>query len=94
VVGFVFVFSPELTLAVMALLTGLGALVIGGAQVLFAFRLRRLMTSEPTPAQPSLDDPGPPSWRTWDTTSSETEGLSQWRTNPDSTDRPHGFTES
>lgn len=54
VVGFVFVFSPGLTLAVMALLTGLSALVIGAVQVLFALRWRRLLTS--APARP-LNDP-------------------------------------
>ncbi len=77
VVGFVFVFSPELTLAVMALLTGLSALVIGGVQVLFAFRWRRVLTSAPAPA---LNEPGPPSWRAWDATKPEA-------------DSPRGFTE-
>jgi uncharacterized membrane protein HdeD (DUF308 family) len=68
VVGFVFVFSPELTLAVMALLTGLSALVIGSVQVLFAFRWRRLLTS------PAVNEPGPPQWRAWDVTTSEPDG--------------------
>jgi uncharacterized membrane protein HdeD (DUF308 family) len=88
VVGFVFVFTPELTLAVMALLAGLSALVIGAAQVLFAFRWRRLLTSPPPPQEPD-----PPSWRAWDANTSETEGLAHWRTNPE-TDGPRGFTES
>jgi uncharacterized membrane protein HdeD (DUF308 family) len=94
VVGFVFVFSPALTLAVMVLLTGLSALVIGAAQVLFAFRWRRLLTGAPSAEpDPPADEPGPPSWQAWDTNTSETEGLSQWRTNPDR-DGPRGFTES
>jgi uncharacterized membrane protein HdeD (DUF308 family) len=86
VVGFVFVFTPELTLAVMALLAGLSALVIGAVQVLFAFRWRRLLTSQPA------KEPDPPSWRAWDASTSETEGLGHWRTNPEA-DGPRGFTE-
>jgi uncharacterized membrane protein HdeD (DUF308 family) len=71
VVGFVFVFTPELTLAVMALLAGLSALVIGAVQVLFAFRWRRLLTSAP------VKDPDPPSWRAWDATTSEKDRFNQ-----------------
>lgn len=56
-VGCVFVFTPSLTLAVMALLAGLSALVIGAVQVLFAFRWRRVLTSTP------VQEPEPPSWR-------------------------------
>jgi uncharacterized membrane protein HdeD (DUF308 family) len=107
VVGFVFVFSPQLTLAVMALLTGLSALAIGGAQVLFAFRLRRLMAGEPAPMddsalpdEPALrderplpDEPGPASWPAWDATSQATDVVPQWPTNPSPADRPRGFTE-
>ena len=101
VVGFVFVFSPQLTLAVMALLTGLSALVIGGAQVLFAFRLRRLMAGEPaSPEEPAPtdervlpDEPERPSWDAWEATDRATDVLPQWRTNPGPADRPRRFTE-
>lgn len=69
-VGFVFVLSPRLTLTVMALLTGLSALVIGGTQIVFALRLRRLTAREPAPTG-SGEQPLLP----WDADESTTDRL-------------------
>jgi uncharacterized membrane protein HdeD (DUF308 family) len=44
-IGFVFLLAPEMSLTVLVILTGVSALLVGIAEVLFAFQLRRLASA-------------------------------------------------
>jgi Short repeat of unknown function (DUF308) len=91
VVGFVFLLAPQPSLTLLMVLAGVSALLIGGAEILFAFRLPRLAGSTGAAPAPSggagvvpPEDRAPRAWRAEDT---PTQVIAPWPDNPRATER-------